>query len=159
MKELVKILPKYESGPIDFVVDTCFLYYLFEHQHEKAFVETCNEYIVVLTSFTAEEFFFHRHDVNEEVRERFRKTAKNGLRLFYYEVPVSPGNPEAERDFIKSFDSELLTVVPDPSDVILLVVALQLKADILTRDKHHLFTTKLENYVYTRGIQVLNNLP
>jgi len=159
MKELLEQLQKYESGPVDFVVDTCFLYYLFEHQHDKAFKETCDEYVVVLTSFTAEEFLFHSHHVNHVVRERFRSAVKNGLRLFFYEIPVSPGNPEAEKNFVSEFDEMLLKIIPDPSDAVLLVAAIKLKADVLTRDKHHLFTTKLENYVYDRGLQVLNNLP
>ncbi len=159
MKELIESIPKYEKGPVDFVVDTCFLYYLFEKQHEKAFMETCSEHIVVLTSFTAEEFLFHSHDVGHEVRERFRHALKNGLRLFYYELPVKPGDREGEKKFVSEFDENLLKLIPDPSDAVLLVAALTLKADVLTRDKHHLFTTKLENYVYNKGLQVLNNLP
>lgn len=159
MKELLEILPKYDSGPVDFVVDTCFLYYLFSHQHEKAFIETCNEYVVVLTSFNAEEFLFHSHDVPHEVRERFRHAVKHGLRLFFHNIPIKPGDSAGEKEFVASYDEHILQIVPDPSDAVLLVAALRLKADILTRDKHHLFTTKLENYVYDKGLQVLNNLP
>lgn len=159
LKELIKQLPLYTTGPVDFVVDTCFLYYLFEHQHEKAFAETCEEYVVVLTSFNAEEFLFHSHDVGHRVRERFRHAVKHGLRLFFHEISISPGNPEGEKKFVTDYDEQILKLVPDPSDAVLLVAALQLKADVLTRDKHHLFTTKLENYVYDKGLQVLNNLP
>ncbi len=159
MKELIEKLPRYVEGPVDFVVDTCFLYYLFEKQHENAFVESCAEHIVVLTSFTADEFLFHSHDVNHDVRERFRHAIKHGLRLFYYEMPVHPGDREGEKTFVHNYDENLLKLIPDPSDAVLLVAALTLKADVLTRDKHHLFTTKLQNYVYDKGLQVLNNLP
>jgi predicted nucleic acid-binding protein len=74
-------------------------------------------------------------------------------------MAVSPGDREGERKFIQDFDNELFGIIPDPSDAVLLVAALRTKTNVLTRDKHHLFTTKLENYISEAGIKVYNNFP
>jgi len=79
--------------------------------------------------------------------------------LFFYEVPVSPGSSYNEKEFVSSIDGELLKHIADPSDAVLAAAAVTLKGDILTRDKHHLFTSDLSNYFENVGVRVLNNLP
>ncbi len=160
MKELLQHLPLLkENAQPDYVVDTCFLYWVFQKGHVKTLKEFCDKHIVLLSSFNAEEFIYHSHDVSNDIRVEFRKEVKDGLRLFFEEVPVHPGNPDEEKEFVHSFDEELLKIIPDPSDAVLAVIASKHKANILTRDKHHLFTTTLENYFSKQGIQVLNNFP
>ena len=160
MKELFSSLPVLESNmQAEFLVDTCFLYYTFEHQHEKEFTNFCKNHVVAISSFNQEEFLFHSHDVNHNIREHFRHFVKNGGRLYTTLVPVSPGNPAAEKEYVNATDTRLLEIIPDPSDAVLFAAALKLKASVLTRDKHHLFTAALENFAVEHNMHVLNNFP
>lgn len=159
MKELFDKFDRLSSKKADYLVDTCFLYFIFEKGHTKEFVKFCDEHLVVLTSFTADEFLYHSHDLDENIRVRFRSAVKRGLRLFYHSVPVSPGSSEAEKEFVSSVDLNLLKLIPDPSDAVLAAVAVNLRASILTRDKRHLFTSELINYFENISVKVLNNLP
>ena len=160
MKELFDKFPVLEKDQHpEYLVDTCFVYYLFEHRHEKEFIKFCEDHVVAITSFNQEEFLFHAHHVNHTVKERFRHFVKTGARLHTVAVPVSPGNPDAEKEYIRSIDPKLLEIIPDPSDAVLCAAALVLKANVLTRDKHHLFTAALENYASEHHLAVLNNFP
>lgn len=156
MQELFASLPT--AVHVDFLLDTCMLFYLFEHQHEKALRSFCEENKVGITSFNVEEVLHHTHHVNHTVRERLRKEIKSGLLLHVVVIPVHPGNADLEKNFISAYDPALLQIIPDPSDAVLFVQAAKIGADVLTRDKHHLFTTQLENYAHEAGIRVLNNL-
>lgn len=156
MQELFSALPTTTTA--DFLLDTCMLYYLIEHQHMKALHVFCEEHKVGITSFNVEEVVHHAHHVNHTVRERLRQEIKNGLKLYVVAVPVHPGNVDMEKSFVNAYDPKILQLCPDPSDAVLFVQAAKMGADVLTRDKHHLFTTKLENYASEAGIRVLNNL-
>lgn len=161
MKELFDKLPHKsieQARQVEYLVDTCFLYHMFVH-HEKDFVAFCTNISVGITSFNVEEVLFHARDVNHVIRNRIRSAIHKGLFLQVVDVNVSPGNPEGERKFIANYDKALLNLVPDPSDAVLAAVATSLHAHVLTRDKHHLFTSTLENYFGELGLQVLNNLP
>ncbi|MFP4523167.1 MAG: PIN domain-containing protein [Candidatus Nanoarchaeia archaeon] len=156
MKELFKQLPKTDSP--EYIVDTCFLYWIIEHQHFKPFILFCKKHVVAVTSFTIEEVLYHAHDVDEHVRSRLRRALKKDLRLFRYDIDVFPGNFEEEHAFVSKTVPELIPLIPDPSDAVIAAVAYQTKAHLLTRDKHHLFTTQLNNFFTKKGIRVLNNL-
>lgn len=158
MKELFDKLPEVE-GTVDYLLDTCFLFYVLDHHLEKRLVEFCNANVVGLSSFTVEEFVHHHHHMSHEVKTRIRHLLNNGVSLKMVDVAVSPGNPEGERSFVSSVDAKLLSIIPDPSDAVLFATALKYDADVITRDKHHLFTTALENYSGQKGIKVLNNFP
>ncbi|MFP4118950.1 MAG: hypothetical protein ACLFTH_02745 [Candidatus Woesearchaeota archaeon] len=158
MKELFDKLPQ-KTGPVDYLIDTCFLFYVLENRLEKRFVEFCNDYVVAISSFNIEEFVHHHHHMSHEVKIRIRHLLNNGLSLSRLPVPVSPGNPETEKCFVSSIDNHLLSIIPDPSDAVLFAAALKAHAGVLTRDKHHLFTTALENYAGELGIVVLNTFP
>lgn len=158
MKELFANLERIKKGSIDVLVDTCFFYYVFTHQHDSAFIDFCNTHIVALTSFNVEETLYHSHDVSHEFREHFRHAIKKGLRLFVVDIPVNPGNALAEKLFVEKIDNRLLQLIPDPSDAVLIAAAKIYNADVLTKDKHHLFTTKLENYLSENNLKVYNNL-
>lgn len=163
MKELFDKLPHTRMSEtlahkISYLVDTCFMYFMFE-KHEKDFLKFCKSTTVGITSFNVEELLYHSHDVNHTIRTRIRSAIKNNLYLVVVDVDVSPGNPFIEKDFIEKIDPALLNIIPDPSDAVLAAVAKSIHSDILTRDKHHLFTSSLENYFVENGLKVLNNIP
>ena len=155
MKELFNSLPRVTFA--DVLIDTCFLYYLFENHLEKEFIDYCEHNRVALTSFTVLEVLHHSHDVNHNFREHFRRLVKEGLKLGVIDISVHPGDPDGEMDFVKTIDEELIHLIPDHSDAVIAAVAVKLHANLLTRDKHHLFTTVLENYFSHKGIVVKNN--
>lgn len=156
MKELFSKLKKVENAV--WLLDTCFLYWVFIHQKEHQLVLFCETNDVAVTTFTRDEVLFHAHDVPHQFRERFRKCVKNGLRLGLVEVDVSPGNPKDEVRFTHEIDPQLIQLVPDHSDAVIAAAAVKLGANILTRDKHHLFTVELENYFRSKGLEVRNNM-
>lgn len=156
MKELFEELPRTDKP--EYIVDTCFLYWIIEHQHVKKFITFCETNIVAITSFTIEEVLYHAHDVDEHVRSQLRKELKKDLRLFRYDIGVSPGSFENEHAFVNEHVPELIPLIADPSDAVIAVVAYETGANLLTRDKHHLFTTQLNNFFEKKGIKVLNNL-
>lgn len=141
-----------------YLIDTCFLYQAFA-KHEKDFIEFCKNEAVGITSFNVEEVLFHSHDVNHHIRNRIRAAIKNNLSLVVIDVDVKPGDPIAEHEFIEKYDKPLVNIIPDPSDAVLAAVATSIGAHVITRDKHHLFTSKLENYFGEKGLKVLNNIP
>ena len=158
MKELFNKLPRLSGQHIDFLVDTCFLFFIFQHGLVSDFKNFCSSHSVAITSFNAEEFMFHSHDVSSDIRVHFRSFVKSKPKLFYVHSPVSPGDRIGEKNYVSSFDKELLKLIPDPSDAVLVVDAVKLHANILTRDKHHLFTSVLNNYLTEKNISVFNNL-
>jgi predicted nuclease of predicted toxin-antitoxin system len=69
-------------------------------------------------------------------------------------INVNPGDRIAEKNFVNSIDPDLLADVPDASDAVLIATAIKTNSIVLTKDKHHLFTTKLENYLNKYNIKV-----
>lgn len=156
MKEIFEKLPhvKLDSSASNFVLlDTCFFIHTFEHQKEHQLKDLMNEYNVAMTSFNVEEFLFKEHVVDERVREYARKFLKTHP-MTVLDVNVHPGNLIQEREFVKSADPEILKDVSDASDAVLIAAAILTKSTVLTKDKHHLFTTKLENYLNKHDIAV-----
>ena len=106
-----------------------------------------------MTTFNVEEFLFKEHVVDERVREYARKFLKtNPITLIT--IDVHPGNRESEKNFVNSIDAGLLSEIPDASDAVLMAVAIKTDSTILTKDKHHLFTVKLENYIHKYNLEV-----
>ena len=159
MKELFNKLPRLSGQHIDFLVDTCFLFFIFQHSLVSDFKNFCSNNVVAITSFNAEEFTFHSHDVSSDIRVHFRSFVKSKPKLLFVPSPVSPGDRIGEKNYVNNFDSVLLSLIPDPSDAVLVVDAIKLHADILTRDKHHLFTSVLNNYLQENSVNVYNNFP
>lgn len=157
MKELFDRLPRWDLQA-DYVLDTCFLFYVFDKQLEHKLVKFCQDSIVAITSFTVQELIHHKKDASKLFKERFRHIVSD-LRLYVIQMDVHPGEVVSEREFVNDFDPAILHLVRDPSDAVSLVVALQHGANIITRDKHHLFTTALENYLNEKGLRVLNTFP
>jgi tRNA G10 N-methylase Trm11 len=143
---------------VSYLLDTCFIFHILEEEKEKQLIHFCENQKVGITSFNLEEINHNLHKMNHQVK----LTWKNFLSKNLFEeikIDVFPGEREKERDYVKTFDEKLLQIIPDASDAVLLVAGLKNKASIITRDKHHLFTTKLENYLNGYGIEVYNNFP
>ncbi len=138
------------------ILDTCFIIYELENQNEQRLIKFCDENIVLLTSFNIEELDKVAKKLGHEKR-RLRDFLKRA-RLNFISIPVSLGNISGERKYVMDFDEQLLNKIHDPSDAILVVAAIKSRSDILTRDKHHLFTSILENKLNEYDIKVFNDL-
>jgi predicted nucleic acid-binding protein len=155
MKEIFAALPRVdlENTEKNILLDTCFFIHTFENQKENQLKELMKKFSVAMTTFNAEEFLLKEHVVDERVREYVRKFLKK-YPIILVNVDVHPGDREGERRFVYSADPELLMDVPDASDAVLIAAAIRTKSDVLTKDKHHLFTVKLENYLNKHGLEV-----
>jgi len=155
MKEVFAALPRKELSDTsnDVLIDTCFFIHTFEHQKEHQLKELSERFSVAMTTFNAEEFLLKEHVVDERVREYARKFLK-AHPIMLINVDVHPGNRESEKRFVNSIDSDLLKEIPDASDAVLMAAAIKTNSTILTKDKHHLFTVKLENYIKKYNLEV-----
>jgi predicted nucleic acid-binding protein len=158
MRELFENLKHIDIGSEEakkkVLIDTCFFIHVFEHQKNSQLLDLTKSRDVAITSFNVEEFLFKEHVVDERVREYARKFLKHNANLNIISIGVSPGNRAAEKEFVNSIDPNLLQEVADASDAVLIAVAIKTGSSVLTKDKHHLFTTKLENYLQKYNIRV-----
>jgi predicted nucleic acid-binding protein len=113
----------------------------------------CEKFNVGMITFNADEFLLKEKVVDERVREYARKFLK-AHPITLINVDVRPGNRESEKRFVNNIDPDLLKEIPDASDAVLMAVAIKSSSTILTRDKHHLFTVKLENYIKKYDLEV-----
>jgi predicted nucleic acid-binding protein len=157
MKELFDVLervsPKCE---MDYLIDTCFFIWVFEHEKVKELSELAQEKKCGLTSFTVEEFVHIDHKIDESVRQAARRFLHKECGIVVVDVPVHPGDAAGEHSFVRKVLPELDSVEHDPSDAVILAAAITMGADVLTRDKHDLFNVRLENFLKKYGVRVLN---
>jgi predicted nucleic acid-binding protein len=155
MKEIFTALPRVEleNTERNILLDTCFFIHTFENQKEHQLKELMKQFSVAMTTFNAEEFLLKEHVVDERVREYARKFLKK-YPIILININVHPGDREGEKRFVHDTDPELLMDIPDASDAVLIAAAIRTKSTVLTKDKHHLFTVKLENYLTKYGLQV-----
>lgn len=139
------------------LVDTCFLIDVFDKSHQAKFEEFCEIHNVVLTSFNAEELSYNIHRIHEKAKEHLKKFLKKS-NITLLNISLSPGSSVQERAYVEMIDPELLEKVHDPSDAVLVATAIRIQANILTKDKHHLFTTQLENFLNKYSIKVYKEL-
>ena len=156
MKELIDDLEKTDN--VEHLLDTCFFVNCFKTDKVKKLIEFCEQNNVGMSSFNLEEFsFIHHHfkgHMNHHVRDFFKRKI-----LKCVPVSVSPGNHEAEREYVKKFDEEILRIVTDASDAVVFALSAKINAVLLTKDKHHIFTANAENYLNKYNINVLNEFP
>lgn len=147
MKEILDELERTDNA--DSLLDTCFLLYEVEHHHEKQIKGA-------ITSFNAEELIHVSHKISSELKLKIRHfLKKHSIKVL--NIPVSPGNADEERKYVEEADPSLLKEIHDPSDAVLIAAAIKNNVKIVyTRDKHHLYTAELENYLNKYGIEVLN---
>lgn len=153
MKELIDNLETTEKA--DYLLDTCFLIYELENNNTKNLEEFCNENNVAMISFNLEELEHVSKKISNHFKDHLRKFLKSKV-IKKIVVDVHPGNREAEEEYVRIIDEELLRLIPDHSDAVLIAKAFEIKASVLTRDKHHLYTSVLANY--NHNIKILNNL-
>ena len=135
MKELLNKLPRLElNTSIDYLVDTCFFIWIFEHHKEQKFKKMLKENRCGITSFNAEELIHVTHHIHDKLKESERHFFHMNSNLSIVEIPVHPGNWEEEHRFVSSVLPELDLVEHDPSDAVILAAAIHTHADILTRD-------------------------
>ncbi|HIH23725.1 TPA: PIN domain-containing protein [Candidatus Woesearchaeota archaeon] len=151
MRELISRLEHVPWNSVTGLVllDTCFVISeLSRHKELAGFA---------MTSFNADELEHVSHRLHDREKEAVRHFLKQtDLRIL--DVPMHPGNWDAEHEFVLRTAPELLRLIPDPSDAILLAVALRTRSTVLTKDRHDLFTAALENYVEKHGVRVLKEL-
>lgn len=143
---------------VNYLLDTCFIFHILQEEKETQLISFCQNEKVGITSFNIEEINHNLHKMNNFIKKRWKDFLSKKL-FEEVKINVFPGQRDEEKEYVSKFDPELLQIIPDPSDAVLLVAGLKNKANIITRDKHHLFTTKLENYLNGYGIEVYNNLP
>lgn len=147
MKELFDSLKHVDSVDGYIFLDTCFVFYLLENN-----ISLKKEFNYAISSFNVEELIVHHKD-------------KIGLRRFVKSYPfvvvdvdVHIGDWDSEKKFVNSVDKDLLKYVKDPSDAVLMAVAVKNNSSILTRDKHHLFTVVLENFLKKYKLKVIKEI-
>ncbi|MFP4568006.1 MAG: PIN domain-containing protein [Candidatus Woesearchaeota archaeon] len=138
------------------ILDTCFIIYELKLQKENRLLDFCNNNKVILISFTLDELNHVSKNMGHDKRliRDFLKRA----RLNIVDVPVRPGDFLGERNFVSSFSSDLLKLIHDPSDAVLVVAAIKSGSSILTRDKHHLFTSVLSEELSNYNVGVFNDI-
>lgn len=157
MKELFERLPRISvEDHIGFLIDTCFFVWILEHNKQNHFKEFLQHNKCAITSFNVEEFVHIDHKINGHIRESARRFLHSVNNFFVLEISVHPGNKEGEHSFVKSVLPELDAKEHDPSDAVILAVAIQTGANVLTRDKHHIFNVQMENFLNKYDVRVLN---
>lgn len=156
MQELINALE--QSPTADYLLDTCFLLHMIEKGHTHQLTDFCRANKVGMSSFNLAELDKVHHRLDGTIKHHIRDFLKQKA-VSCVPVGVEPGDWEGERNYVRGFDDKMLKLVPDASDAVLLVLALKINANVLTRDKHHIFTTLAENYIKYYGIEVLNGLP
>jgi hypothetical protein len=152
MRELLEALPtlSLERASHLHLLDTCFVIDMAQRRSLHKALGTP----VAMTSFNIEELARVAHHCGPGVKEDIRHFLRSHPNFLVVPVPVHPGDREAERSFVESADSSLLLKVVDPSDAVLMAAAILTHSDVFTKDKHHLFTVVLENYLTAYGIHV-----
>jgi hypothetical protein len=156
MKELINRLDKAKKA--DYLLDTCFLIYEHEQGRTKELNDFCSSNKVGMTSFNLSELEHAVKKMPGPISRHVRQFLKQKL-VKRIEVGVVPGDREGEKKYVTEFDPKVLEVVPDPSDAVMFVLALKIKADILTRDRHHVFNCAAENYSNNYRIKIRNKIP
>lgn len=153
MKQLFDKLEKNER--CDYLIDTCFFIHSFVHDHDRKLMDLCRNKQVGMTSFNIEEFLHMHHKLKGHTNHRIRSFLKSKV-MVNATVDVSPGDRAGEKRYVEMIDPGILKVIEDPSDAVLFAYAYSIDADILTKDKHHIFTAGAENF---SKVRVLKEFP
>jgi len=157
MKELIQKIKhvKLENVNGGIFLDTCFFIDLMKHPDKMKDLEKHKN--IYISSFNMEELM--------HVEPRMKKMIKVNLRRMLHhpsfaivDVNVNPYNKDSEIDFVNSVDEDLLEKVRCAPDAVLIAIAIKAKADVVTKDKHHLFNVKLENFIKKYDIKVYKKL-
>jgi hypothetical protein len=153
MRELIDGLP---TGDANFLLDTCFFIHALDDMNKLR--DFCSNNSVGMSQFNLLELEHVHHELESHKSHRIRELLKEKI-FVNVPVDVTPGDREGEKGYVQSFDPEILNIIPDASDAVLFVQAMKTHADILTRDRHHIFTAAAENYYNEFRLKILNNYP
>lgn len=158
MKEIFASLPKTTKNGL-VLLDTCYVIDAFHNHKEHELEQYAQKHEVAITSFNAEElaYVLPKKVKDKSIKERVRKFFKEQEHIKVLEIPVHPGDRKAEEDYVKGVDPYLAQDVPDPSDAVLVAAAIKTHSAVVTKDKHHLFTVILENYLQRWGLKVVKS--
>lgn len=137
-------------------LDTCFIIYELEEGKEKRLEEFCRRDDIFVTSFNIAELEHVSKNI-PAIEKPLRRLLKSGA-IKIFEVPVMPGEKEKEEIYANNADEKILKIIRDPSDAVLIAAAIKNKADVITRDKHHIFKVALENELSNYDIAVYNDI-
>lgn len=138
------------------MLDTCFIIHELIEQREKKLLEFCDENNVLTTSFNIEELKKVSKKLGHDKKKI--KDFLNKAKIKIINVPVSLGEINKEKKYADDLSKKILAKVHDPSDAVLVVAAINSGSNILTRDKHHLFTTQLSQELKEYGLNVYNDI-
>lgn len=156
MKELLQSIKRIrlEEAKGLILFDTCFVINILEHHKHLDKIKDKN---LGMTSFNVEELLHVEHRLKNEDKRMIRHFLKHP-NFCIVDIPVHPGNKEEEKKFVGLVDKDLLKNVHDPSDAVLIATAIKTKSIVLTKDKHHLFTCVLENFLKKYSLKVYKDL-
>lgn len=159
MKELFNKFDRVNLGQTKGLnlIDTCFFISIFEHHENVQQFRKLEK--KAMTSFNVLELVKVDHKLNH-LKHTIRKFLEeiNEEELKIIDIDVVPGDWDKEKEFVSSVDPELLEHCKDPSDAVLLAVAIKTDSTVLTKDKHHLFNARLENFIQKYNIRVYKEL-
>lgn len=136
------------------LIDTCFLIDMIKSNKLHDMLKIPN---IAMTSFNIEELIYIQHKLPHHIRKGLKHFLKD-YRLLVLKLPVSPGNYIREQDFVNEIEPQLLQIMQDNSDAVLIAAALKTHSHVLTKDRHHIFTASLENFVNDYDIRIIKNL-
>lgn len=157
MQELFDKLNHVETINDAVLLDTCFFFDVFRRENEHKLINFCSNNNVCMTSFNVGEVVHNNHHVDDDIRHRIRNFLHKNNMLTVLNINVKPGDWIQEKAYVTSIEPKLLEKIPDKSDAVLIAAAIKTKSCVITRDKHHLFTTVLENFLEKYRISVYNN--
>ncbi len=162
MKELLQNLECIEVSQAQgyTLIDTCYLIHIFEHHEKiKQFKEQLQEGKYAITSFNIEELMHVEHKLNKKIKEEIRKFLKEKEEIDIITIDVHPGDRASEEEYVRSINPELIHIMhEDISDGVLFATAIQIGADIITRDKHHLYNQIAEKFANEHNIDIRNKI-
>lgn len=153
MKELItklKHVDAIDEGSI--LLDTCFFISCFKHVKNIRLLEDMTN--LCMTSFNIEELLHIERHLKHELKTRIRKFFHKADNLSVLDINVLPGEWDKERSFVAEVDQELLKHVHDPSDAVLIAAAIKFKSQVMTKDKHHLYTSDLANFLHRYDVRI-----
>ena len=157
MKELFEKLKHVKEFNKGILIDTCFFFNIFKNCHDKKLKDFCEKNKCAITSFNTQEILHNDHNISDDIRHRIRKFISSNPNIVILDVDVHPGEWQNEKDFVNKENKDLLQIVKDPSDAVLIATAMKTSSNILTRDKHHIFNTKMENFLKEYDVIIYNN--
>lgn len=159
MKEIFDAIPRTTKNDL-ILLDTCFIIDTFHNHKEKDLLAFAKKNRIAITSFNVEELIhvLPRKIKDKSIKERVRKFFKEQDEIKILDIPVHPGDMEEEKAYVQEIDPFLSQDVPDPSDAVLVAAAIKTQSIVVTKDKHHLFTAILENYIERWNLKIVKDL-